>query len=90
MKLVHMVVVAVVALVGVQVYAQDAKTYVGVITDTMCTNDHTSIADVTSRVGAVVLGIGIGSVRHSSMHRPHFFAASFSLKRAPRRTSSMP
>jgi hypothetical protein len=28
--------------------------------------------------------------RHSSMHRPHFFAASLSLKRAPRRTPSMP
>ena len=36
-------------------------------------------------------GIGRqGVVRHSLMHRPHFFAASLSLKRAPRRTPSMP
>jgi len=41
MKFVRMVVVAVVAVVGVHVSAEDAKTYVGVITDTMCAADHT-------------------------------------------------
>jgi uncharacterized protein DUF5818 len=40
MKVVRMVFVGLAALAGVQAYAEDAKTYVGVITDTMCVADH--------------------------------------------------
>lgn len=41
MNIGRIVLVTLVAVVGVQVHAQDAKTYVGVITDTMCAADHT-------------------------------------------------
>jgi hypothetical protein len=40
MKIVRMVFVGLAVLAAAQASAQDAKTYVGVITDTMCAADH--------------------------------------------------
>jgi hypothetical protein len=40
MKIVRVVFVGLAALAAVQAYAQEAKTYVGVITDTMCAANH--------------------------------------------------